>query len=150
MAQDPGPRDDGASFLTTKQLLLMSYCRDLCSYAGSKVRGKPLDYKGCPKRLLEIGTIMEKIRPMERYGDTLQPHEYDSACVQELTSVLGWMFFRVRRRAATASYAMQSFKKTNFYTFGGTIALFWNRVCLNMTRNLAPALELSWKQRILP
>ena len=64
--QDPGPRDEGASFLGLKQTLLLSYCRELCSYAAAKGRGEAQRGGGAAGRLVELRTVMEKLRPMDR------------------------------------------------------------------------------------
>eukprot|EP00903_Cladosiphon_okamuranus_P019131 g17600.t1 len=66
MEEDPGPRDEGASFLGLKQTLLLSYCRELCSYAAAKGRGEALRGGGAAGRLVELRTVMEKLRPMDR------------------------------------------------------------------------------------
>ncbi|CAN0043620.1 unnamed protein product, partial [Hapterophycus canaliculatus] len=58
--------DDGASFLALKQTLLLSYCRELCSYAAAKGRGQALRGGGPAGRLVELRTVMEKLRPMDR------------------------------------------------------------------------------------
>lgn len=64
--KDPGPRDEGASFLALKQTLLLSYCGEICSYAAAKGRGEALGGGGAAGRLVELRTVMEKLRPMDR------------------------------------------------------------------------------------
>ncbi|CAN0016418.1 unnamed protein product, partial [Ectocarpus fasciculatus] len=64
--EDPGPRDEGASFLALKQTLLLSYCREICSYAAAKGRGEAMGGAGAAGRLVELRTVMEKLRPMDR------------------------------------------------------------------------------------
>ncbi|CBJ28433.1 Ngdn protein [Ectocarpus siliculosus] len=66
MDEDPGPRDEGASFLALKQTLLLSYCREICSYAAAKGRGEALGGEGAAGRLVELRTVMEKLRPLDR------------------------------------------------------------------------------------
>ncbi|CAM9657838.1 unnamed protein product, partial [Ectocarpus sp. 8 AP-2014] len=66
MDEDPGPRDEGGSFLALKQTLLLSYCREICSYAAAKGRGETLGGGGAAGRLVELRTVMEKLRPMDR------------------------------------------------------------------------------------
>ncbi|CAM9657907.1 unnamed protein product, partial [Ectocarpus sp. 8 AP-2014] len=66
MDEDPGPRDEGGSFLALKQTLLLSYCREICSYAAAKGRGEALGGGGAAGRLVELRTVMEKLRPMDR------------------------------------------------------------------------------------
>ncbi|CAN0234922.1 unnamed protein product [Ascophyllum nodosum] len=65
-AEDPGPRDDGASLLAAKQMLLLSYCRELCTYVAAKGRGKAFRGEGASWRLVELRTVMEKMRPLEK------------------------------------------------------------------------------------
>ncbi|CAB1096547.1 unnamed protein product [Ectocarpus sp. CCAP 1310/34] len=66
MDEDPWPRHEGASFLALKQTLLLSYCREICSYAAAKARGEALGGGGAAGRLVELRTVMEKLRPMDR------------------------------------------------------------------------------------
>lgn len=66
VAEDPGPRDEGASFLAAKQTLLLSYCREVCSYANAKATGQAIRGAGVAGRMVELRTVMEKLRPMDR------------------------------------------------------------------------------------
>ena len=66
VAEDPGPRDEGASFFAAKQTLLLSYCREVCSYAAAKATGQAIRGAGVAGRMVELRTIMEKLRPMDR------------------------------------------------------------------------------------
>lgn len=66
VAEDPGPRDEGASFFAAKQTLLLSYCREVCSYAAAKATGQAIHGTGVAGRMVELRTVMEKLRPMDR------------------------------------------------------------------------------------
>lgn len=67
--KDPGPREDGASFLAMKQTLLLSYCRELCAYVAAKGRGVAMKGGGAAGRLMELRVVMEKLRPLDRWED---------------------------------------------------------------------------------
>mmetsp|Transcript_22653 Transcript_22653/g.29407 ORF Transcript_22653/g.29407 Transcript_22653/m.29407 type:complete len:180 (+) Transcript_22653:322-861(+) len=58
--------DDGVSYLEVKQQLLLSYCIDICFFLLLKVSGKSV--KGHPvfDQLLELRTVLEKCRPLDK------------------------------------------------------------------------------------
>ena len=66
MWQDPGPRNEGGSFLTAKQTMLLSYCQEVCSYAKAKATGQAMFAAGVAGRMMQLRTAMEKLRPMDR------------------------------------------------------------------------------------
>ncbi|CAM9117348.1 unnamed protein product [Phaeothamnion confervicola] len=59
------PFEEGASFGAVKQQLLVSYCGDLCLYAASKLAGRSVADHPALWRLLELRTIVEKLRPVD-------------------------------------------------------------------------------------
>ncbi|CAN0173129.1 unnamed protein product [Discosporangium mesarthrocarpum] len=82
--REEGPRDEGGSYVAAKQLLLLSYCRELCAYACCKVAPTPpprapgnsdswehskgsltLPFSLVPWRLVELRTVLEKLRPLD-------------------------------------------------------------------------------------
>jgi U3 small nucleolar ribonucleoprotein protein LCP5 len=56
--------DSGISFLALKNKLFVSYLIDLTFLVWNKVKGKQLEGNDCVKRLVELRTVLEKLRPI--------------------------------------------------------------------------------------
>jgi U3 small nucleolar ribonucleoprotein protein LCP5 len=56
---------DSVSFLAVKQQLLLSYCLDLSVYLGRKLRGQSIADHPATWQLLELRTLLEKLRPLD-------------------------------------------------------------------------------------
>eukprot|EP01104_Vermistella_antarctica_P002715 TRINITY_DN12937_c0_g1_i1.p1 TRINITY_DN12937_c0_g1~~TRINITY_DN12937_c0_g1_i1.p1 ORF type:complete len:715 (-),score=275.79 TRINITY_DN12937_c0_g1_i1:43-2151(-) len=58
--------NEGISFLEAKYQLLLSYCVNICYYLTLKAEGEPVKDHPVIERLVEIRTILEKIRPLDK------------------------------------------------------------------------------------
>jgi U3 small nucleolar ribonucleoprotein protein LCP5 len=56
--------DSGISFLALKNKLFVSYLIDLTFLVWNKIKGKQLEGNDCVKRLVELRTVLEKLRPI--------------------------------------------------------------------------------------
>jgi Sas10/Utp3/C1D family len=59
------PVSDSVSFLAVKQQLLLSYCLDLSVYLGRKLKGQSIAEHPATWQLLELRTLLEKLRPLD-------------------------------------------------------------------------------------
>ena len=66
IANDEVSGEDGLSFLEMKCQLFLNYLINLTYLMLLKVDGKPFVEQACIERLVEIRTVLEKIRPIEK------------------------------------------------------------------------------------